>query len=80
MKKTDAKMMILDKVNFKEKFKKNQKNWTHRMMIPRAGHMRKIMMLIALSTVWNASATSRKLRVSTNHVIPTALIAGEITA
>jgi hypothetical protein len=51
---------------------------THRVMTPRAGHLRNIMMLIALSAVRNASATSRKLRVLTNHVIPTALIAGEI--
>jgi hypothetical protein len=48
------------------------------VMTPRAGHVRKIMMHIALSTVRNASATSRKLRVSTNHVIRTALIAGEM--
>jgi hypothetical protein len=36
---------------------------SHRMMTPRVGHMWKIMMNIALSTVRSASAMSRKLRV-----------------
>ena len=40
--------------------------------------MQKIMMYIALSTVQNANATSHKLRASTNPVILTALIAGEM--